>query len=617
LHDEAVQGDGNGIIVLPTGTGKTRVAFEVIKTALLRHEDRAVVFLCPNVNLVAQQAESFERKFLPTASGKLKRRVVVGQAADGSGKAELAKLSRAAGRADAASFVLFATSGTFCAFLNQNAEALERVFGRLSLLVLDECHHANRMEDASASGETNDDYAQIMRDFYRAVAPSRRPKVIGLTASPGETDADIERLGEILIAQIFQPTAPPALVAELEEQTQSTTTNARLIGDVSDTPARQPLLKTLRRVDRHKRTFARKIQSKDDEEEIRGLTDCVKAAELFRSIGWGGCLAALRASTNVGADYGPEFEKLDAFAQATNRAPPGESPLLQAVKSTLVESVQLPGNPLRAIVFVASIDAAKLMQRALNTFDERIQAKILTGQKELTKAQQCRRVQRFHEGEFNVLVATSVAEEGVDIQACNLVVRTEPPTSIIRNIQGRGRARRAGARYVVMCLDESEVDEMDRLRRREHAATETLKAFVLRHASCGQGAGADGSAVLPTQTSWSTFAASVSVGTRASGVGTRARGGGGGGDASSKPPFDCSADYKSKLNLHFQRMHRPHNAGEYAGIEYTNHTPTGPPHLRMFTATVSFAGKGPYKGEPCTTKVESHKSAAWRALQAV
>jgi hypothetical protein len=43
--------------------------------------------------------------------------------------------------------------------------------------------------------------------------------------------------------------------------------------------------------------------------------------------------------------------------------------------------------------------------------------------------------------------------------------------------------------------------------------------------------------------------------------------------------FDCSVDYKSKLNLHFQRMHRPHNAAEYASVEYTNHTPTGPPHL--------------------------------------
>lgn len=55
-------------------------------------------------------------------------------------------------------------------------------------------------------------------------------------------------------------------------------------------------------------------------------------------------------------------------------------------------------------------------------------------------------VQKFHSGKVNVLVATSVAEEGLDIPDCNMVVRFDQCNTMIQYVQSRGRARQASSR---------------------------------------------------------------------------------------------------------------------------------------------------------------------------
>ncbi|GAA5979150.1 hypothetical protein JCM10908_002820 [Rhodotorula pacifica] len=59
-------------------------------------------------------------------------------------------------------------------------------------------------------------------------------------------------------------------------------------------------------------------------------------------------------------------------------------------------------------------------------------------------------VAKFRTGDYNVLVATKVAEEGLDFKACNLVVRFDALSTVTGYIQSRGRARAADARYVVL-----------------------------------------------------------------------------------------------------------------------------------------------------------------------
>ena len=56
----------------------------------------------------------------------------------------------------------------------------------------------------------------------------------------------------------------------------------------------------------------------------------------------------------------------------------------------------------------------------------------------------------FKAGALNTLVATSVAEEGLDLTHCRLVVRFDLPATPLEFIQSRGRARAKDSRIVLM-----------------------------------------------------------------------------------------------------------------------------------------------------------------------
>tara|TARA_B100000925_G_scaffold156520_1_gene117547 strand:+ start:1 stop:1851 length:1851 start_codon:yes stop_codon:yes gene_type:complete len=63
-------------------------------------------------------------------------------------------------------------------------------------------------------------------------------------------------------------------------------------------------------------------------------------------------------------------------------------------------------------------------------------------QKGMTQKEQLARLEEFRSGKVNVLVATSVGEEGLDVPAAELVLLYEPVPSAIRSIQRRGRTAR-------------------------------------------------------------------------------------------------------------------------------------------------------------------------------
>ena len=56
-------------------------------------------------------------------------------------------------------------------------------------------------------------------------------------------------------------------------------------------------------------------------------------------------------------------------------------------------------------------------------------------------------LQKFREGQVNVLVSTSVVEEGIDVPSCNLVIKFDFPQTFRSFVQSRGRARQKGSRY--------------------------------------------------------------------------------------------------------------------------------------------------------------------------
>ncbi|KAJ2851363.1 Dicer-like protein 1 [Coemansia brasiliensis] len=65
----------------------------------------------------------------------------------------------------------------------------------------------------------------------------------------------------------------------------------------------------------------------------------------------------------------------------------------------------------------------------------------------------------FADGRLNLVFATQVAEEGVDIQPCNLVIRFDIPKTTTSLIQSRGRARMADSQFIVM-VPQIESDEV-------------------------------------------------------------------------------------------------------------------------------------------------------------
>lgn len=58
----------------------------------------------------------------------------------------------------------------------------------------------------------------------------------------------------------------------------------------------------------------------------------------------------------------------------------------------------------------------------------------------MTKVEQDEILRLFREGNHKVIIATSVAEEGLDIQKCSLVVRYDHVTNEIAMVQSRGNS---------------------------------------------------------------------------------------------------------------------------------------------------------------------------------
>ena len=78
--------------------------------------------------------------------------------------------------------------------------------------------------------------------------------------------------------------------------------------------------------------------------------------------------------------------------------------------------------------------------------------------KGLTQKEQIEIIKKFKEQTFNVLIATSVAEEGLDIPSTDLVVFFEPVPSEIRTIQRRGRTGRKMPGKVIILITKGTSD---------------------------------------------------------------------------------------------------------------------------------------------------------------
>lgn len=63
---------------------------------------------------------------------------------------------------------------------------------------------------------------------------------------------------------------------------------------------------------------------------------------------------------------------------------------------------------------------------------------------------QMSKVEEFRQGKYNVLVSTSVTEEGFDTPACNVVIAYNEPDSLKSYIQMKGRARKENSTFYIL-----------------------------------------------------------------------------------------------------------------------------------------------------------------------
>lgn len=77
----------------------------------------------------------------------------------------------------------------------------------------------------------------------------------------------------------------------------------------------------------------------------------------------------------------------------------------------------------------------------------------------MTSKKQENILQRFRTSKFNVLISTSVVEEGLDVRKCNLVVRFDGLNNYREYVQSKGRARAAKSRFVILA-EKSNFDEV-------------------------------------------------------------------------------------------------------------------------------------------------------------
>ena len=120
------------------------------------------------------------------------------------------------------------------------------------------------------------------------------------------------------------------------------------------------------------------------------------------------------------------------------------------------------GDGERVILFTESRDTAEALTDFLS---EHFETERFVGQSDtdgsngMTQTEQQDVLERFREGGFEVLVSTSVAEEGLDVPEVDLVLFYEPVPTAIRSIQRKGRTGRQTEGRVVVLLAEDTRDE--------------------------------------------------------------------------------------------------------------------------------------------------------------
>lgn len=170
--------------------------------------------------------------------------------------------------------------------------------------------------------------------------------------------------------------------------------------------------------------------------------------------------AAVAGASRAARDIVREAEFSEALRLARSDSEP--SPKAARIRSIVQEA--LGRGETRVLVFANYRETADELVTVLSSLDgARVSRFVGHGnrgsRRGQTKREQSHVVEQFRNGDLNVLVATSVGEEGLDLPETDTVVLHEPVPSAIRLVQRRGRTGRHARGRVVILLAEGTRDE--------------------------------------------------------------------------------------------------------------------------------------------------------------
>jgi len=452
--------DEDLLVVLPTGLGKTVIA-ALLAAEVLRRSDGKILVLAPTRPLVQQHADSFGRWLTPLRiarfTGTVRRPV-------------------REGAWDTAAIV-FATPEIV---VNDLAAGRYRL-NEAMLVVFDEAHHA--------VGK----YAYVpLAAQYRTERPAGS-RVLGLTASPGGKDERIEEVvGNLGVQRIEARSREDDGVREYVQEVQI---DYRWV----DLPPEAQRIRELLQNAAH--TTARKLQKMGylRKKPIRSISvkDLIALrAEIFARPGpmvrrFGPLFHQLVLLHLHHAQERLETQGLAPFVQYLDRLAGKEKPSrgdlavlklpevvtarreaeeylrtsresshpkLDALVELVRETLARPrDHPPRILVFAQYRDTIQTIQAILElqgwTTGRFVgQATRDAEDKGMNQKDQGRILTAFREGRFPIMVASSVAEEGLDVPDVDLVVFFESVPSEIRAIQRRGRTGRSSLGRVTVLL---------------------------------------------------------------------------------------------------------------------------------------------------------------------
>ena len=430
----------NCIVVLPTGLGKTTVALHVI-SEYLKKKSGTILFLAPTRVLVNQHFDF------------LKNNLTIDDTVLITGEDSVEK------RTDLWNHrIICATPEVARNDMNHNFVTPKQ----FNLVIFDEVHR------------TTGDYA------YSSIAEhleNSSTRILGMTATlPSEQEKATEILKRLQISVVAERNENSPDVKPYIQETNTQWVNVELPSELKSI---QKLLKSA--LDERYDLLKKNGLPLNDQQSLSSLlrlrpfvlSKSRKSAKpLFTGIRIHYALNILeahgvspflqfckRAQAKKGVGVRDLFELDPNFTKALSLAKEAKSKGIEHSKIPKLKEI-LNSVPGKALIFTSYRDSVDMIHAELQKMN--IPAGILIGKAGdtgLKQKKQIEVVQKFRDGEFKVLVATRVGEEGLDIAEVNQVIFYDNVPSSIRFIQRRGRTGRKDTGKLVVLIAKNTIDE--------------------------------------------------------------------------------------------------------------------------------------------------------------